>query len=194
MVHAKSQDKKRREEAVLKEAASQRTVNIYKGELSTGKSEHECLGLHKCCDQAINALDEEQQQKRGTERWEEARDAWDWSEERIMQNKETRYAYKIDLAMWEEERNLANMQKRKQIWEKLTLKGTLPPPNPELKPKKKNFVTTEPQDADIGATHNHTNDNQQGEKYNQQDDEDRGDDEGSNDDEEGEGSDDERDD
>jgi hypothetical protein len=71
---------------------------------------------------------------------------------------------------------------------------TLPPHNPELKPKKKNFVTTEPQDADIGATQNHTNDNQQGEKDSQRDDEDRGNDEGSNDNEEGEGSDDEPDD
>jgi hypothetical protein len=85
------------------------------------------------------------------------------------------------------------MQKRKQRWEKLALEGTLPLPNPELKAKK-NFVTTEPQDANIGATQNHTivlfvafvalliiv--------------EDRGDDEGSNDGEEGGGSDDEPDD
>jgi hypothetical protein len=194
MVHAKSQDKKRREEAVLKEAAIQRALNIYKEELSSGKSGRERLDLKKCCDQAIDALDKKQQQNRGTEHWKEARDAWDWSEERIVQNKETRYAHKIALAAWEEERNLANMQKRKQRWEKLTLEGTLPPPNPELKAKKKNFVTTEPQDADIGATQNHTivlfvvfvalliiv--------------EDRGDDEGSNDDEEGEASDDEPDD
>jgi hypothetical protein len=193
MVHAKSQDKKCREEAVLKEAAIQRALNIYKEELSSGKSERERLGLKKCCDQAIDALDKKQQQNRSTERWEEARNAWDWSEERIVQNKETRYARKIALAAWEEERNLTNMQKRKQRWEKLTLERTLPPPNLELKAKK-NFVTTEPQDANIGATQNHTivlfvvfvalliiv--------------EDRGNDEGSNNGEEGEGSDDEPDD
>jgi hypothetical protein len=109
MVHTKLQDKKRREEAVLKEAAAQRAINIYKEELSSGKSERERLGLHKCCDQAIDALDKKQQQTRGTERWEEARDAWDWSEEIIMQNKETRHAHKITLAAWEEERNLVNM-------------------------------------------------------------------------------------